>query len=178
MTSLPRGLTAGLIVLGVLASSDLAAQGPRITAALIDSSGKRVGEVTASEDAAGALLQVHARGLSPGSHGMHLHSGPRCEPPAFSTAEGHFNPERRKHGRQNPAGPHLGDLPNLSVGADSSGRSQVRVEGYFLHAGDKSIGAPGVALVIHALPDDELTDPAGASGPRIACAVITVTTGS
>lgn len=176
MTAYFRGLAAAIFVLAVLPPGALAAQGPRITAALIDSTGRRLGEVTGSEDAGGAVLQVHARGFSPGLHGMHLHAGLRCEPPAFQSAEGHFNPEQRKHGRRNPAGPHTGDLPDLLVGTDSVGRIQVRVDGYFLRAGDRSIGAPGVALVIHALPDDQLTDPSGASGARLACAVITVTT--
>src|SRR5439155_1043887 len=33
--------------------------------------------------------------------------------------------------------------------------------------------ASGLALVIHADPDDEMTDPAGNSGARVACGVIT-----
>lgn len=168
------GLCAALL-LPALVPPTLDAQGPRMTAALIDSTGRRLGEVTASEDAGGAVLQIHARGLPPGPHGMHLHASPACEPPAFASAGGHFNPEGRQHGRHNPAGPHVGDLPNLVVGGDSVGRLQVRVDGYQLRGADRSIGAPGVALVIHALPDDEVSDPSGASGARIACAVISVT---
>lgn len=170
-------LLAALLATSALWGAALGAQGPRITSALLDGSGQRVGEVTASEDAGGALLQVHVRGLPPGRHGMHLHASPACEPPDFSTAGGHFNPEGRRHGRQNPEGPHVGDLPNLEIGQDSVGRLQLRVDGYLLRAGARSIGAPGVALVIHALPDDEVTDPSGASGARLACAIITVTTG-
>jgi len=173
----PSGAAAGIFALSLVGPGGLAAQGPRITAALIDSTGQRRGEVTASEDAEGALLQIHARGLPPGRHGMHLHASPTCTPPAFVTATGHFNPENRQHGRQNPAGPHVGDLPNLMVGRDSVGRLQVRVDGYLLRDTTHTLGAPGVALVIHALPDDETTDPSGASGPRIACAIIRVTTG-
>lgn len=170
-------LLAALVPASALWGAALGAQGPRITSALLNGSGQRVGEVTASEDAGGAVLQVHVRGLPPGRHGMHLHASPTCEPPDFTSAGGHFNPEGRQHGRHNPAGPHVGDLPNLVIGQDSVGRLQLRVDGYLLRAGGRSIGAPGVALVIHALPDDEVTDPSGASGPRIACAIITVTAG-
>ncbi len=166
-----------LVAASALLAGGLVAQGPRITSALIDASGRRAGEVTASEDAGGAVLQVHVRGLPPGRHGMHLHASPTCEPPDFSTAGGHFNPEGRKHGHQNPEGPHVGDLPTLVVGSDSVGRLQLRVDGYLLRPGERSIGDPGVALVIHALPDDEVTDPSGASGARIACAIITVAAG-
>jgi Cu-Zn family superoxide dismutase len=168
---------AALLPLCLLPPYPALAQGPRVTAALVDSAGERRGEVTASEDAGGALLQVHARGLPPGRHGMHLHATPACDPPDFASAAGHFNPEGRRHGHRNPDGPHVGDLPNLLVGGDSAGRLQVRVDGYLLRAAPRSIGAPGVALVIHALPDDEVTDPSGASGARLACAVITVGTG-
>lgn len=108
---------------------------------------------------------------------MHLHAAARCEPPAFQTAQGHFNPTGRQHGRQNPAGPHVGDLPNLLVGADSVGRAQLHVEGWSLRPGARSIGAPGTALVIHAGPDDERTDPSGNSGARAACALISVAPG-
>ncbi len=172
--SLLAALTAAAALWGIA----LQAQGPRVTSALLDPSGQRLGEVTASEDAGGAVLQVHVRGLPPGQHGMHLHASPSCEPPDFSTAGEHLNPTGRRHGHQNPDGPHLGDLPNLAVHSDSVGRVQLRVDGYRLRAGGRSIGDPGVALVIHALPDDGVTDPSGASGRRIACAIITVTAGA
>jgi Cu-Zn family superoxide dismutase len=100
----------------------------------------------------------------------------RCDPPDFTSAGGHFNPQVRQHGRQNPLGPHAGDLPNLVVGADGAVNAAVI-------APDVTLGSPvnshslfppaGTALVIHAKPDDGTTDPAGNAGPRIACGVIT-----
>jgi Cu-Zn family superoxide dismutase len=161
----------------LLAPATACAQGPgpRVTAAVIDSLGNRIGQVTATEDAGGAVLAVEVHGLTPGFHGMHLHAAAKCEPPAFQSAEGHFNPTGKQHGHENPAGPHVGDLPNLQVGEDGSARTQVRVEGWTLRSGSKSIGDPGVALMIHAGPDDDRSDPAGNSGARIACAVLRVT---
>lgn len=163
----------------VLAPTTACAQGPgpRLTAAVIDTAGNRIGQVSASEDAGGAILQVYVSGLTPGLHGMHLHAAARCEPPAFLTAEGHFNPTQRKHGHRNPDGPHVGDFPNLEVGADGTGRAQVRVEGWSLRAAERSIGQPGVALVLHAGEDDRVTDPSGNSGARIGCALISVAAG-
>ena len=145
---------------------------PRALFVLMDTTGTRIGQVTATEDAGGAVLEVFATGLAPGRHGMHLHAIPACEPPGFQSAGGHFNPDRRQHGANNPQGAHIGDLPNLVVNVQGEGRAQVTVLGYTLSPGPHSIGAPGTALVIHAGEDDQLTDPTGNSGARVACAVI------
>ncbi len=144
----------------------------RATFALIDSTGVRVGQVMALQDPAGVVFQVLATGLTPGLHGMHLHVEPACDPPSFAAAGGHYNPSGRQHGRLNPAGPHAGDFPNLTVQQDGSGRAEVRIDGVTLTEGDHSIGRPGSALVLHVARDDELTDPTGNSGARVACAVI------
>jgi Cu-Zn family superoxide dismutase len=111
-------------------------------------------------------IKVQAKGLAPGSHGIHLHSAGRCEGPDFKSAGAHWNPSGRQHGLANPAGAHLGDLPNLTVAADGTATATLHV------AGDIA-DADGTALVIHADPDDNKTDPSGNSGARIACAVLT-----
>ena len=108
---------------------------------------------------------------------MHLHGSPACEPPGFISAGGHFNPGARKHGRHHPDGPHAGDLPNLAVQPDGTGRAELRLAGVTLTAGAHSIGVPGSAIVIHAAADDETTDPTGNSGSRIACAVVAIQPG-
>ncbi len=99
-----------------------------------------------------------------GDHGFHIHAVGKCEPPAFTSAGGHFNPQNKKHGRLNPEGAHAGDLPNLKVGADGTGSIDGTVAGVTLKA------IVGVALVIHADLDDEKTDPTGNSGGRVAWA--------
>jgi Cu-Zn family superoxide dismutase len=145
---------------------------PRALFVLVDTSGARIGQVTATEDARGVVLGVFATGLSPGRHGMHLHAVPACEPPGFRSAGGHFNPEGHQHGAKNPQGAHVGDLPNLEVNGRGEGRAQVSVPGYTLSPGPHSVGLPGTALVVHAAEDDQLTDPTGTSGARVACAMI------
>ena len=69
----------------------------------------------------------------------------------------------------NPAGPHSGDLPNVVVAANG-----VLGATLVLSAANMSslIDADGAALVIHAGADDNVTDPSGNSGARIACAVL------
>ena len=181
-TPLPSGtamhrslLLAALAGLPASLGAQDAHDGPppvRATFAVIDSSGDRIGQVTAVQDPGGVVLQLLVTRLTPGPHGMHLHAAPACEPPAFLSAAGHYNPTSRKHGRDNTEGPHAGDLPNLQVQPDGTGRAQVRLEGLTLTAGPHSIGVPGTALVIHAGKDDGTTDPTGNSGPRLACAVV------
>ena len=76
---------------------------------------------------------------------------------------------------ENPAGPHAGDLPNITVGPDGKANVEAVANLVTLKEGQKnSLFQPGgTSLVIHAGPDDYVSDPAGNAGPRIACGVIT-----
>jgi superoxide dismutase, Cu-Zn family len=137
--------------------------------------GADVGRVTLRESGQRIQIRVRVSGLPPGLHGMHLHEAGRCEGPAFQTAGGHLNPSGMHHGHQNPQGPHLGDLGNLRVGDDGRADVTVEVAGAEARTGLRSflgLGQSGLALVIHAERDDEVTDPSGNSGARIACAVL------
>jgi Cu-Zn family superoxide dismutase len=140
---------------------------------------------TPSGDIIGALKMERGSGdgvrvsgtllyLPEGPHGIHLHAIGRCDLPGYESAGPHFNPRRRKHGLENPAGPHAGDAP--SVASTSVGRTRVDVEfpaGALTARADSGLwDADGSALVIHASADDQKTDPDGNSGVRIACGVI------
>jgi Cu-Zn family superoxide dismutase len=133
-----------------------------LAAQLIRGDGSTAGQVTLS----GNRLSIDANGLSPGAHGLHLHAVGRCEGPDFTSAGPHWNPANRKHGSDNPEGAHAGDLPNLVAGADGRGTAELNVP-------DGFVDADGAALVVHAAPDDNRTDPSGNSGARIACAAFT-----
>jgi Cu-Zn family superoxide dismutase len=138
-----------------------------------DAAGDRVGLATLTDSAGTVRLGVSASQLSPGPHGLHFHAQGTCTPPDFASAGPHFNPDGRKHGRLNPDGPHLGDLPNLIAGPDGSADTSFTVARDLAGRGARSLLQPGgTALVIHAKADDERTDPSGNSGDRVACAVI------
>ena len=167
-----RKPTATAIILAALAASGCAAIDVPVASppvALVNSTGQQIGTVTASHTSGGVTLAISASGLPHGLHGVHVHAVGRCDPPKFESAGGHWNPAERHHGLNNPQGPHAGDLPNITV---SSGG--VATETLVLsHASFAALAdADGSALVIHAGPDDYMTDPSGNSGGRIACAVL------
>jgi Cu-Zn family superoxide dismutase len=114
-------------------------------------------------------FRIEARGLPHGVHGLHVHAVGRCDPPDFASAGPHWNPAARKHGMNNPAGPHAGDLPNVEVAANGVLGATVTLPAASMAA---LIDADGAALVLHGQADDYVTDPSGNSGPRIACAVL------
>ena len=136
--------------------------------------GEMLGTATVSQEADGARIIAQVRGLPAGDYAMHLHAVGRCDAPDFVSAGPHFNPAGRQHGRDNPAGAHAGDLPNLTVDANGRGSLSVVQAGLRLADGDLALlDADGAAVVLHAKADDYRTDPAGNAGARIACGVLT-----
>lgn len=142
-------------------------------ATLKDKEGKQVGVATFIETAEGVRVAITGYRLPPGGHGLHIHEVGKCDPPDFTSAGGHFNPGGKQHGRMNPAGPHAGDLPNLTVAASGEGGLDITTKAISLKSGPTSVLDKPTALVVHANPDDDKTDPTGNSGGRIACGVIT-----
>lgn len=143
---------------------------------LINATGQTIGSVRAWQTTGGVSFHVEARGLPHGVHGIHVHGVGRCDPSDFASAGPHWNPSGRKHGLNNPAGPHAGDLPNVEVAVNGVLSATVTLPNASLFAPPGTPGAlldaDGAALVIHAQADDYVTDPSGNSGARIACAVI------
>lgn len=142
------------------------------TVILRSSSGQELGTVTLRESADTLTVSGRLRGLPPGEHAAHLHAIGACTAPAFESAGPHWNPTMRLHGAKNPQGPHLGDMPNITVAADSSVTLSLKVDRRRLRGADGLLDADGASLVIHAAPDDDRTDPTGNAGARIACGVI------
>jgi Cu-Zn family superoxide dismutase len=140
-------------------------------ATLVDAANSQIGVATLTDSAGATSLSVSVSGLAPGLHGMHVHSQGACTPPGFESAGPHFNPDEKQHGTRNPEGPHAGDLPNLLAGPNGSADTTMAVSAG-LTSGPHSVLQPGgTAIVIHTGPDDEMTDPSGNSGSRIACGV-------
>jgi Cu-Zn family superoxide dismutase len=142
-------------------------------AELRNAGGQAVGTATFTQVGNAVRILLEMRGAPAGTKGVHVHAVGKCDPPDFTTAGGHFNPGGRQHGTLNPQGSHAGDLPNITIAADGSGRLETAAQQLTLLGGPNSVfDADGSALVVHAAPDDFRTDPTGNSGARIACGVI------
>jgi Cu-Zn family superoxide dismutase len=149
----------------------------RARADIKNAQGNSVGTASLRETKDGLLIIVNANGLPQGLHAVHIHSVGKCDGPSFASAGGHFNPLGKKHGLSNPDGAHAGDLPDLYVNQDGVGRYGALLGSMTLSSSETSIfDADGSAIVIHTAADDNRTDPAGNSGDRIACGVITKAT--
>ncbi len=173
-------LVAGVALALLFAASVTAGlEGPRhARGTFIDASGAVIGWVHLTQDGRGIVhVNVQVDGLSSGLHGIHLHAVGSCVAPTFASAAGHYNPLSHEHGLENANGPHAGDLPNLVADASGRGRLQTKTDRVTLSAGATTLlDGDGSAFIIHANPDDQVTNAGnGGSGPRIACAVVVAT---
>jgi len=178
MWSVRRGaaLVAGPALAILLAATAVAGPAsPRHAhGTFVDASGATIGSVRLSQDRHGIVhVNVKVKGLTSGLHGIHIHAVGACAP-TFAAAGGHYNPLGLEHGLDNPNGPHAGDLPNLVVNENGNGRLNAKTDRVTLTAGLATLfDADGSAIIIHANPDDQVTNIGnGGSGARIACAVI------
>lgn len=120
----------------------------------------------------GVVMVGEIQGLTPGAHGFHLHEFGDCSAPDLKSAGEHLNPDKTEHG----GGPtstsrHLGDISNLM--ADAAGHAAVDsiiADSTLRDGGPKDLF--GKAVIVHAMPDDYQSQPAGNSGARIACGVV------
>lgn len=146
----------------------------KIEVELINDDGVGVGVATLVEEDDGVHITVDAHHLTPGIHGFHIHERGICEAPSFESAGGHFNPTNKLHGFDHPEGYHAGDLQNIEVKQDGTISETVKTGAVTLKSGEPNslLQNEGTALVIHADPDDYVSQPAGNAGERIVCGVI------
>jgi superoxide dismutase, Cu-Zn family len=143
------------------------------TADLKNREGQTIGRARLTDTPNGVLITVTLERAPAGEHAFHIHDTGRCDAPAFESAGGHFNPTQARHGFLDAKGPHRGDLPNIHVPSSGQLAFEYVADGVTLSAGTASLlDQDGSALVMHAKPDDYRTDPAGAAGDRVGCAVI------
>ena len=174
-------LSCSLLALCVAAAchnaAPLAAGTIRAKAFLVDTLGKEVGQVTFTEvpGVAGVTVAIEiSRGATTGQHGIHVHTTGQCAASdGFASAGAHYNPLGKKHGLFAADGPHAGDLEALTIDSNGHATFGAMTARFTLSAGPNSLlDEDGSAVVLHALPDDQRSDPAGNSGARIACGVI------
>ncbi len=131
-----------------------------------------VGNVTFTALDHGVRVAGEVRGFAPGTeHGFHIHEKGDCGDNGNASG-GHFNPAGGTHGKFGAAGSHAGELPSLVADASGVARFSVDVHSISLTDGAAN-NVIGRALVVHRDRDDFTSQPAGNSGPRVACALIT-----
>jgi len=157
-------------------------------AQLIGTDGKPAGTAVLTTKGDHLRIEVAATGLSPGFHGLHIHTKGICDPaasPPFSSAGGHLGAEAAPH-----AG-HAGDLPSLFAGRDGVARIRVLTDRVTLA---QILDADGAAIMVHAGRDnfgnvpgryqsdtpppfyvggpDQMTNDTGDAGARALCGVV------
>ncbi len=169
--------SASLALSACSAQSDTDAGNPTtVERDILSSDGSTLGTLTLKDlGMGGTSVTVSVSGISEGSHAMHFHEFGRCDAPDFKSAGGHYNPNNRSHGKMVADGPHAGDMMNIEVSADLSGQMTVvndRVSLYGGHDLPAIFDADGTALILHEKADDYKSQPTGAAGGRIGCALL------
>lgn len=166
-------LIGACTLLAACASPDASAP-PLALAELQPTRGSTVnGEVRFLRKQDTLMLAGEVRGLAPNSeHGFHIHEKGDCSSGDGLSAGGHFNPDGHRHGASASSAEmhHAGDLPSLHADAAGVARFSFPLPDVAVGQGPHDI--LGRAFIVHRDADDYASQPAGNSGPRLACGVI------
>ncbi len=117
------------------------------------------------------LVTGNFSGLKPNAEqGFHVHEKGDCSAADATSAGGHFNPDTKSHGMPGSGSNHAGDMPNIKSDANGNAVYSAKLSGFTVNTGPA--GILGRSVVVHRDPDDYKSQPAGNSGPRIACGLI------
>ncbi len=164
--------SATLMAAAMAGCAGMPSAAPSAVAQVQARSGSQVsGTVSFTPRGDAVVVEASISGLTPGPHGFHVHEAGDCSAADASSAKGHFNPMNHPHGHHGKSERHAGDLPNLT--ADSNGNASYRAEVRGVQVTGGPAGIIGRSVVIHADPDDYQSQPAGNSGRRVGCGIIT-----
>ncbi len=143
----------------------------KAVAVVYPTAGNKVGgTVVFTETADGVKVRAEITGLTPGTHGFHIHEFGDCSAADASSAGAHFNPMHKPHAGPDAPERHVGDMGNVQ--ADASGNATLEYVDHQISLTNDEHSAVGRSVVVHAKADDLKSQPAGDSGARVACGVI------
>jgi Cu-Zn family superoxide dismutase len=173
-------LGVALVMVAIFAlppSAGAQAVGPSASADLRSANGDQLAVATFAQASDEVRISIAFRNRTAlvGTHGIHIHSAAQCNPPNFDAAGPIFNPTNKQHGLLNPNGPMDGDLPNLVI--SPAGIAVYNLSATLVTIGPNAganslLGGNGTSLVIFSQPDDDMSQPEGNAGQRIACGPI------
>lgn len=170
---LPGGLFLAATILGMaLMAPPAQSQEAQQEVGFISAEGADIGTATLTPTPAGLLIELDLHDLTPNTwHGFHIHETGVCDAEdGFKSAGGHFAGSATEHGFLSAGGPHVGDMPNQYVASDGTLKAQV-LNTMAVLGGDTD-NVSGRAFMLHGGPDDYQSQPSGAAGDRVGCAVI------
>lgn len=122
-----------------------------------------------SSDGKSLMIEGEVLNLTPGKHGFHVHEKRDCSAADASSAGPHFGDGHQVHAGPLHERSHRGDLGNIVANSDGRAKVSIRRPGLCLSQPDCSV--MNRSFVVHATEDDLRSQPAGASGDRVACGV-------
>ena len=131
------------------------------------------GEVFLEDTEGGLRVRAEVRGAVPGKHGFHIHEFGACGD-SGNAAGGHYNPAGHSHGNaleSGPAAAHAGDLGNIEIGPDGTGRLEALLSGVKLAGATYTVA--GRSFILHEKEDD-FGQPTGNAGGRSACGTVVI----
>lgn len=118
------------------------------------------------------IMHVEISNASPGLHAIHIHEKGDCSSADGKSAKGHWNPTETKHGEWQHEHFHRGDIDNLKANKEGEATLEFSTDLWCLGCADEKKNIIGKSIIIHQKEDDFHSQPSGAAGKRIGCAVI------
>jgi superoxide dismutase, Cu-Zn family len=131
---------------------------------------KLEGDAELEEVASGVRIVIEVDNAPAGQKGIHIHQTDNCSDIANKSMGEHFAPDIAEHGLPGHPKHHLGDLGNITIDKDGSGKLEITVANANLEPNHR-LSFIGKSIVIHEATDKG-TGPSGGSGKPIACAPI------
>ncbi len=131
-----------------------------------------LGTATFSENKGIVTFEAKISGLKPGIHAIHIHEKADCSAADASSTGGHWNPTFKNHGKWTDVEHHKGDIGNFTADENGKGTITLKTDEWCIGCGDANKDILGKGLIVHANPDDFITQPTGNAGGRVACSAI------